>query len=77
VVNIYDKTVVFHSPSLPAMTISNSTTARFFKTDYVSDRGFAIGISFSGSLQKHNLGGTNSEISLPAAFSRGALLTNV
>jgi hypothetical protein len=76
-VNIYTKDVIFHSPTLPAMTLLSSTTARFFKANYVSERGFVIGISFDGPLQKHNQGGTDTEISLTGDFTRGALLTNV
>jgi hypothetical protein len=30
-VNIYKKAVEFYSPTLPPMTLSSSTTARFFK----------------------------------------------
>jgi hypothetical protein len=77
-VNIYTKEVIFHSPILPAMDFLSSTTARFFKTtNYVSERGFVIGVSFDGPLQKHNQGGTDTEISLTGGFTRGALLTNV
>ena len=61
--NIYTKDVVFHTPTLPAMTLSFSTTARFFKTTpYDYDRGFVIGTSFVGSLLKHNEGGTDIAI---------------
>jgi hypothetical protein len=62
-VNIYTKDVVFHTPTLPAMTLTSSTTARFFKTTpYDYDRGFVIGISLVGPLLKHNEGGTNIDI---------------
>ena len=77
-VNIDNKNVVFHSPTLPAMDLFSSTTARFFKSalpDY--NRGFMIGISFVGSLLKHNEGGPDINIPLSAGFTRGALLANV
>jgi hypothetical protein len=36
-----------------------------------------MGVSFVGSLLKHNEGVTDADISLAADFIRGALLTNV
>jgi hypothetical protein len=75
--NINTKNVIFHTPTLPAMTVLSSTTARFFKNNYVSDRGFVIGTSFVGSLLKHNEGDTDKDVSLSGGFTRAALLTNV
>jgi hypothetical protein len=77
-VNINTKDIVFHTPTLPVMTLSSSTTARFFKSaPYDYDRGYLMGVSFVGSLLKHNEGVTDADISLAADFIRGALLTNV
>jgi hypothetical protein len=77
-VNIKTKNVIFRTPTVPAMSLLSSTTVRFFKsTENDLNRGFVIGISFSGALLKHNEGGSDSEISLSSGFTRGALLTNV
>ena len=76
--NTNTKNVIYHSPTLPQMTLLSSTTARFFKStanDY--NRGYVVAISFDGPLLKHNEGGTDIDISLSGGFTRGALLTNV
>jgi hypothetical protein len=57
IVDINTPFVGFYDQTLPAMTISDSTTARFFPTLYLP---YVIGISFSGQIQKHNQAGTDS-----------------
>jgi hypothetical protein len=59
------------------MTLKSSTTARFFKSaPYDYDRGYLIGVSFVGSLLKHNEVDTDAEILLSGGLTSGALLTN-